>query len=245
MRRADPVDPGRAETDAARHPAESVRRYHVRGVEMLVADGAESIAADIIAAELEGDLYGLGAVPFAPGDHVVDIGAHVGMFSIYLAKRHPEVSITAFEPDPVNFRRLRANLARNAVSCVRAVRRAVTGDGRAFPMWAPAGNSGGAGGYYRETDGFRRSVADSCTLSEILDGYGIARCKLLKIDCEGAEHEILRDEDALRRIDYLAGEFHTNRVLRERAYTNDALLEIVARHFPPSRMRVSTISMGE
>lgn len=238
-------DPGPPAAGAAAGHAERVRSYWIHGVEMLIADTAESSATDIIAYELEWDLYGLGAVPLAAGDHVIDIGAHVGMFCIYLAKRHPEVAITAFEPDPVNFRHLQANLARNGVSSVHAVRRAVTGDGRAFPIWAPVHNSGGAGGYYRETDGFRRSVADSCTLSGILDGRGIDRCKLLKIDCEGAEHEILRDEDALRRIEYIAGEFHTNRVLREREYTIDALLAIVARHFPPPRMHVSTISMGE
>lgn len=225
--------------------AESLRSYWIGGVEMVVADTAESIATGIIADELRCDLYGVGAVPLAPGDHVVDIGAHVGMFSICLAKRHPEVAITAFEPDPVNFRHLQANLARNGVSSVHAVQQAVTGDGRAFPMWAPGHNSGGAGGYYRETDGFRRSVVDSCTLSGILDGYGIGRCKLLKIDCEGAEHEILRDEAALRRIEWIAGEFHTNRMLRERGDTIDALWEVVARHFPPSRMHVSTVDMGE
>ncbi|HEX2188350.1 MAG TPA: FkbM family methyltransferase [Longimicrobiaceae bacterium] len=232
-------------SDGAAGGAESLRRYRIRGVEVSVVDTPESIATDIIAAELESDVYGVGEVPFAAGDQVIDIGAHVGMFCIYLAKRHPEVAITAFEPDPVNFRHLQANLARNGVSSVRAVPRAVTADGRAFPMWAPGHNSGGAGGYYRCTEGFRRSVVDSCTLSGILDGYGIGRCRLLKIDCEGAEHEILRDEDALRRIEWLAGEFHTNAVLRDRGCTIEALWTAVARHFPPPRMHVSTVSMGE
>jgi FkbM family methyltransferase len=225
--------------------ATSLRSHWIHGVEMVVADTAESNATDIIAYELQSDHYGLDAIPFAHGDRVIDIGAHVGMFCIHLAKRHPEIAITAFEPDPVNFQHLQANLVRNGVSNVLAVQMAVTGDGRAFSLCSPAHNSGGAGGYYRETEGFRRSVVGSCTLSWILNHYGIARCTLLKIDCEGAEHEILRDEDALQRIDWIAGELHTNRFLRDQGRTIEALQTIVARHFAPSRMRFGTVDMGE
>lgn len=209
-----------------------------------MVDSPGSAAADIVAIELEHDLYGLDAIPFAAGDQVIDIGAHVGMFTVYLAKRHPEVQITALEPDPVNFAHFRDNLARNGVYGVRTLQRAVTADGRRFPLWRPPHNSGGAGGYYRDTVGFSPSVAESSTLSELLDELGIERCRLLKVDCEGAEHEILRDDAALSRVEWLSAELHENQMLRDRGWTVEVLRSALARRFSAERMHLSDVEMG-
>src|SRR5262245_25367629 len=43
-----------------------------------------------------------------PDDRVVDIGAHVGVFSLYCA-RSPVSSVVAYEPDPSNFEILTMN----------------------------------------------------------------------------------------------------------------------------------------
>jgi hypothetical protein len=47
------------------------------------------------------------------------------------------------------------------------------------------------------------------TLNAIFMDYNISKCKLLKIDCEGAEYEILADaEEFLKKCAHLRGEFH-------------------------------------
>ncbi len=76
------------------------------------------------------------------------------------------------------------------------------------------------------------------TLDEIFDDNKIVRCKLLKIDCEGAEYEILPNARALSRVDYLSGEFHMNGPLRERGCSVDALIERVAAVVPRERLAV-------
>lgn len=82
--------------------------YDINGVALLAYDEEGSLAADPVAGELWQDIYGLDAIPFQPGDCVIDIGAHIGLVSMYLARRWPFLRIHAFEPHPINHRELRA-----------------------------------------------------------------------------------------------------------------------------------------
>ncbi|KAG6002037.1 hypothetical protein E4U21_003551, partial [Claviceps maximensis] len=51
-----------------------------------------------------------------PRDAVVmDVGAHVGLFSIYMSGKYPAARITAFEPAPETAQTLRRNLALHGV----------------------------------------------------------------------------------------------------------------------------------
>jgi hypothetical protein len=57
-----------------------------------------------------------------PGDVFVDVGAHVGYFSLLAASRvGEEGAVIAVEPEPRNLRLLRANLARNGASRARVI----------------------------------------------------------------------------------------------------------------------------
>jgi tRNA G37 N-methylase Trm5 len=122
--------------------ASVVQLYRIGDVELSIADASGSMAAQWIAGELRRDAYRTGRIGFASGDVVVDIGAHVGLFSILIAKSHPGVRVIAVEPDPVNFRNLCENVARNNVSNIVTENLAVTGDRRLFAISRPPRNSG-------------------------------------------------------------------------------------------------------
>jgi hypothetical protein len=70
-------------------------------------------------------------------------------------------------------------------------------------------------------------------------------CRLLKVDCEGAEHEILSTSQVLGRVEWFAGEFHINSRLAANGYSNQALFEFVARFIDRNRMSVKSIYTGE
>lgn len=185
------------------------------------------------------DAYHLDTLDLKPGDAVVDIGAHVGVVSVYLAKKYG-VRVHAFEPVKENYDRLLHNVAANGVeSLVTSYNMAVTGDGREVHL--PAGSKTNSGGLsiYQSQNG---TVAQSMTLAQILEIVGPVA--LLKIDCEGAEYEIL--EGHLHHLDgvkRLVGEVHFNNTFfRERMA---ALMRDVAQELGPNRVCLTETQMGD
>ena len=199
----------------------------VNGVKLDLLDDPEGGVVKIVLRELV-DSYGLDALTLAPGDVVLDVGAQVGAVSIYLAKQQPDARIYAFEPVPANFARLEANLARNGVTNVTPIQLAVTGDGRELTLHtAPSVNSGGASAF-SSPNGHHETVP-SVTLNAFLRTHRIERVRLLKLDCEGAEYEIV---DALAewlpRIDSVRGEAHVNQRLLDAGHSPEKLIAALA-----------------
>jgi FkbM family methyltransferase len=133
-----------------------------------------------------------------PGDHFVDVGANVGVFSSLIGTRLPGVRITAVEPFPPIRRDLERNLALNGLD-VRIVDSAVGAE------------SGEATFEILERDVLNRLAPDGAevpaskgirvavrTLDEILTGSSPA---LIKIDVEGTELNVLRGSRQLLASD--------------------------------------------
>jgi FkbM family methyltransferase len=217
------------------------RRLHtvqINDIPLRVYDERDSWSVDHIVREFEDDAYGLDAIEFRPGDVVIDIGAHVGLVSLYLAKRHPDIRIHAFEPHPLNHENCVDNLRLNDVSNVRPSRRAVTGDGRTLMLRVLPRNSGGASAAFEMTGSVASGPVESATLDAIFDEVLAPgeRCRLLKIDCEGLEYEILPRARALDRVDYLVAEFHEAAPgLTGRAHD---LAEFCRTRIAPDRVRI-------
>lgn len=213
----------------------------VNGIALDIADDPLGGVAKIVKREVATS-YDLDTVPLARGDVVIDIGAHVGIVSIYLAKRYPGIRVYAFEPVPGNYARLLRNIAANEAEGITALNLAVTYDGRDLTLAGdPHANSGGISAY---TNAEPRFTVKSTTLPAILVDYSIERCKLLKIDCEGAEHEILgHGAGTLDRIDYLRGEFHWNNYFT--VVDVQHLADHCARHIEPGHIKVIACRMGD
>lgn len=126
------------------------------------------------------------------GDLVLDVGAHVGLYSVLLAKAVGQQGcVLAFEPHSENCLQLRSNLALNAITNVRLFQKAL-GD-----------SSGRVRLYFGEDLLFcklmrPRGTETSFQTVEVLEGdvivaqerLGVARA--VKIDVEGHEYAVLR-----------------------------------------------------
>jgi FkbM family methyltransferase len=225
----------------ARPPArERYTRHEIDGVELLMSDYASSYALPAIVEELRGDCYRLAPIQFAPGDVVLDVGGHVGAFSIFLAKKYPFLKVVAFEPFPDNYRHFLENIRLNEVSNVVVYNRAVTSDGRRITMSFDLDNTGGATAEpLTSTVASRRSAeVESVTLEEMLQRHAPSGCKLLKIDCEGAEFEVLPATPSLTRVEYLSGEFHMSERLRAAGQSIEALTAYCQKHVKPENVVV-------
>jgi FkbM family methyltransferase len=155
------------------------------------------------------DYYLAQAAAFRPGDVAIDVGAHVGVFSICLARKFPFLKVYALEPDPQNYEFLEHNIALNGVTNVVPLNRAVTGDGRGVQLYASRRDSGRAtisAGVAAGYGSVRAAEVASLTLEGLFQEHGIRHCRLLKISAPGAVGEILRRAPHGGRIDFLCGE---------------------------------------
>jgi FkbM family methyltransferase len=133
-----------------------------------------------------------------PGDHFVDVGANVGVFSSLVGTRLPGVRITAVEPYPPIRRDLESNLALNNldVTIVDSAVGAESGEATFEILERDVLNRlAPEGAVVPTSKGIRVAVQ---TLDEILDGSSPA---LIKIDVEGAELNVLRGTRRLLTTD--------------------------------------------
>lgn len=214
------------------------------GVKLDIEDDEQGGVAKIICREIERS-YDLDSIPFKQDDVVIDIGAHVGIVSIYLAKRYPFLKIYAYEPVTENFRRLERNIDANGVENVVAYHLAVSADGRDLNIAPQLHINSGGSSAFMGANGHGETVK-SVTLESIFRDNGIVAARLLKIDCEGAEYEIIySSEDLLERVDYVRGEFHMNEYLASQRYTPEALHNYLASHIPGKNIKVSISRMAD
>lgn len=215
----------------------------VHGIKLDLDDDPFGGVAKIVCRELETS-YLVESITFQKGDIVFDIGAHVGIVSTYLAKRWPGIKIYALEPVPANYQRLLRNLKANGCRGVTAIKAGLSGNGRFMSLkGVPSLNSGGYSAFTSGSQGIRvRTV----TLEWLFRQFDLDRCKLLKIDCEGAEYEVLGAfPELLRCVDYLIGEFHASPTLKGWGRTPGALLALVHQFISPERVHVTTSQMAQ
>lgn len=178
---------------------------HIGGVQIGVVDDDPFYGQ--VTHEIE-NTYNFDSIRFRKGDVVLDIGAHVGLVSIYLAKKHRGITVYSYEPVPENFAKLVCHLWLNdLLERVHPLQLAVTADGGNRVMVRGEHHSGGATAFHAfEREPF---TVSSTTVPAILEEHNIHRIRLLKLDCEGAEHEILGTADWLERVRHIRGEIHS------------------------------------
>jgi FkbM family methyltransferase len=137
---------------------------------------------------------------------VIDIGAHGGYFTLYLSQLFPEAEIFCFEPIESNYQLLLENLKINDRKNVRPFHLAVTDKAKTAKIFLSDDDA--AHNLYDESSKFEE--IKTISLQEIMDKNKIESCGLLKLDCEGAEYEILNSFplDYFNKIKRIILEYH-------------------------------------
>ena len=131
-----------------------------------------------------------------PGEVVVDVGAHIGRYTLIAAKHASRV--VSVEPDPSNFAMLISNVKLNHFGNVTPLQLAVSNNpGRRLFFLAGRGDTGTSSlesGWSWTLDAGvkRREVEVECeTLDRLVVSLGLERIDWLKIDVEGHEIAVL------------------------------------------------------
>ena len=165
---------------------------------------------------------------------VLDVGAHVGSFTVLCHEWWPEAKIVAVEPHPEGFELLERNTAHIPDSQLLRINAAITASEGQCLLASSVSNSR-VGEYVvelwndldpRHSD-FGVSVPAITTevLWERLNEFGLAEIDLLKLDCEGAEYAILEslaENNHLPQIGWIRGEWHGRRHKHRLAKALDA-----------------------
>lgn len=145
-------------------------------------------------------------------DIVVDIGAHIGLFSIFAATQAKYGRVYAFEPAPDNFEMLRRNINLNKISNVIPANQAVSGKSgqREFILYKES--TAAHSFVFGETKERDIIQVQTVSLDELVRKNKIKTIDFLKMDCEGAEYEILFNASpkTLAMIKKIGMEYHEN-----------------------------------
>ncbi|MBZ5619640.1 MAG: FkbM family methyltransferase [Acidobacteriia bacterium] len=148
----------------------------------------------------------------ASRDVVIDVGANIGLFSIYAVKIAGAKKVYAFEPCQESLEFLRRNIDVNGLSGAvipfrAAVRGSAPGEYVQFPVTSSPCNS-------LSDDGVLAcEPVITTTLDQIVKDNGLQWVDYLKIDCEGTEYEIILEmaEPVSDCIAQIAVEYHAGR----------------------------------
>jgi FkbM family methyltransferase len=142
-----------------------------------------------------------------PGDIIVDIGAHIGAFSVYAAKRASGGRVYSYEPNEENYRILTKNITLNGLKNVSLFNKAVAGKTGTSQLFIRKTNS--MHSIYGSPTSEKIEVP-TLTLNDIMSENMLHKVDFLKIDAEGAEYDILLNTpyEILTRIDKIVLEYH-------------------------------------
>ena len=139
-------------------------------------------------------------------DVIIDIGAHIGLFSLYVSQFCTNGKIFSFEPVKENFELLCSNLEKNNLERVNSFNSAVSKSNTFVKMFINNDEAGHSIFSKTSTEIKLKSI----TLQKIFDDNYIKNCNLLKLDCEGAEYEIIETlpNEYFNKIEKIVMEYH-------------------------------------
>lgn len=124
---------------------------------------------------------------------VVDIGANIGAWVLRLAEQRPSVTGVCYEPDPAAASYLKRNVEGNGLAARVEVRSEAVSDrtGTALLYQAEPGDGTSSLRSVSHVSHFERETpVRTVSFSDVIERM-TGRVSLLKIDCEGAEYDIV------------------------------------------------------
>ncbi|MCK5146657.1 FkbM family methyltransferase [bacterium] len=126
---------------------------------------------------------------------IIDVGSNTGLFTLRAKQLWPKAQVFCFEPFPPNYEKLQQTIEINHLENIQHFQKGVGGRDRTASLNIHSNNIGGHSIY-------DISYTDKAIDIEIIDFKSVLemtpekKCDLLKLDCEGAEIEIIESIDA-------------------------------------------------
>ena len=170
-------------------------------------------------------------------DIVIDIGAHIGYFTIYAANSANEGTVYSIEPYKESFEILEKNLKLNNLTNVKSFHAAISKVTEQITLYIDKKNQIG-NSIFKTDETIESEKVESFNLKDFVKTNKIEKIDFLKIDCEGAEFEILLnfDKELMKKINKISAEVHEN----SNTYSLDKLVDFLKEN----NFKVSTSNMS-
>lgn len=136
---------------------------------------------------------------------VIDIGAHIGLFTVYASQFCKNGKIISCEPIKENFELLKENVNINNLSNIILYNNAITDKNDKVKVYL--NNDSAANSIYGNGENYEE--ISTLSLSKILD-ENMNEKNCLKLDCEGAEYQIINNtpDKYFKKITKICLEYH-------------------------------------
>ena len=153
-------------------------------------------------------VYDDARIPIHAGDIVVDMGAHIGAFSVRAARLAQGGLVYSYEASNKNFALLTENRQLNGLENLYIENSAISNQRGMMPFYTPSDNRI-LGSLLQSTSSFVEMVPTK-TFSDIIAEHAIKQIDFLKVDVEGAEFDILfaNPDETLSKTQKIVMEFH-------------------------------------
>ena len=143
--------------------------------------------------------YCVDDLSLSKGDTVIDIGANIGEFSLALLERYNDLNLICIEPSPLEFEVLTINM--KTVNNCRLHNIGLWNEFGSLPFYI---KSETADNSFFEPEGYTNKVLVGLVTLDSLTAE-LSRIKLIKLEAEGAEPEILRGAlSTIQRTEYIS-----------------------------------------
>lgn len=156
-----------------------------------------------------GHIYGIESCNFCPGDTVIDCGANIGEFSLLMRDRYA-AHVISVEPESEEARCIPYNLP-TALGVVNAALWYETTELKFYSKNRSADSS-----IFEIANYDAVTTVKTFSLDDLFERYGLNCIKLLKLEAEGAEPEILKGAArSLRFIEYISADLGPERGMKQ------------------------------
>jgi FkbM family methyltransferase len=157
---------------------------------------------------------------------ILDIGSNIGTSILFFHERFPAAKIYGFEPHPETFRILQTNVG--WIPSVEVFNYALGAIDGKISLTFDGADFSRFGAKDAAEDPLGPLTTADCEVKHagvVMERLGLTRVDLIKIDCEGAEYDVLTalPEEMLRQCKWIVGEMHDASAFN--------LLQLLAPHF--------------
>ena len=137
----------------------------------------------------------------------------MGYFTLYAAKRAQNGKIISFEPTKESFLVLKNNVKINNFKNI-IINNLAVGKTSKKRIFFVDNKYGISNTFYDRKIGLEKEIVQTTTLDEIYKKYNLEKIDFLKMDCEGAEFEIILNTstEVLKKIKKISIEIHEDMV---------------------------------